>query len=83
VLESAAYGNTDVILSVLRNSGNEIIPVNIPLKAFYDYGVAEDAAGNAAYESNNPSVWFWCLTLIPPAISLVLGATVLIRRKYK
>lgn len=83
VLESAAYGNTDVILSVLRNSGNEIIPVNIPLKSFYDYGVAEDAKGVAAYESSNPTVWFWCLTLIPPVTAFAVGAVILIRRKYK
>lgn len=83
VLESAAYGNTDAILSLLRNSGNEIIPVNIPLKAFYDYNVAEDAAGNAAYNSSNPAVWFWCLTLIPPTVAFAVGAIILIRRKYK
>ena len=79
VLDSTAYGNTDVVLSVLRNTGNEIVPVNVPLKAFYEYNVQS----NAAYVKSNPEVWFWCLVAIPPVAALVTGTVITVRRKYK
>ena len=79
VLDSTAYGNTDVVLSVLRNTGNEIVPVNVPLKAFYEYNVQS----NAAYVKSNPTVWFWCLTMIPPVAALIVGVVITVRRKYK
>lgn len=79
VLDSTAYGNTDVILSTLRNTGNEIIPVNIPLKAFYEYEIADDNA----YAQSYPTVWFWGLVLIPALASLVTGVVITVRRKYK
>ena len=79
VLDSTAYGNTDVILSVLRNTGNEIVPVNVPLKAFYEYGVQS----NTAYTQSNPTLWFWCLTIIPPVAALICCTVVTVRRKYK
>ena len=79
VLDSTAYGNTDVVLSVLRNTGNEIVPVNVPLKAFYEYGVEN----NSAYVKSNPETWFWCLVVIPPVFALATGVVVTVRRKYK
>ncbi len=79
VLDSAAYGNTDAILSTLRNSGNEIIPVNIPLKSFYEYGIEDEFV----YLDNDPAVWFWCLTLIPTAAAFITGTVIIIRRKFK
>lgn len=79
VLDSTAYGNTDVILSTLRNTGNEIIPVNIPLKAFYEYEMAD----SRAYSQSYPTVWFWGLVLIPALVSLVTGVVITVRRKYK
>ena len=79
VLDSTAYGNTDVILSTLRNTGNEIIPVNIPLKAFYDCEMAD----SRAYAQNNPTVWFWCLSLIPTLAAFGAGVVITVRRKYK
>ncbi len=79
VLDSTAYGNTDVILSALRNTGNEIIPVNIPLKAFYEYEMAD----NRAYSQSNPTVWFWCLAIIPALAAFTAGVVITVRRKYK
>ena len=79
VLDSTAYGNTDVVLSVLRNTGNEIVPVNVPLKAFYEYNVQS----NTAYTQSNPTVWFWCLAVIPPVAALIGCVVVTVRRKYK
>ena len=79
VLNSTAYGNTDVILSALRNSGSETIPANVSFKAFYEYGIED----TNAYLSNNPTVWFWCLMLIPTVIVAVTGIVITVRRKYK
>ena len=78
-LSSAAYGNTDVILSVLRNTGNEVIPTDLELKAIYEYEMADDKA----YALNRPDVWFYCLTLIPMVLILSVGVIITIRRKYR
>lgn len=79
VLDSAAYGNTDVILSALRNTSSEVVPTNIDLKAFYEYEMADDAA----YAENAPTVWLYCLVAIPTAVIFIVGAIVTIRRKYR
>lgn len=79
VLDSAAFGNTDVILSAMRNAGGEAVPANVTIKAFYIYDV-EDAV---AYASARPQVWMWCLVLIPPVVAAVVGTVVCIRRRYR
>lgn len=79
VLDSTAYGNTDALLSTLRNTGNEVVPSDTPIKVFYDYTVADDAA----YVSENPNTWFRCLVWIPMLTAFVIGAVVTIRRRYK
>ena len=79
ILNSTAYGNTDVILSALRNTGNEVVPTNIPLKSFYEYAVEDQKA----YLASNPTVWFWCLVIIPPVAAVVTGIVVTVRRKYR
>lgn len=79
VLESAAYGNADVLLSTLRHSGSEAVPTNVELKAFYVYNMADDAA----YTSAHPSVWFVCLVAVPALAALAVGVTVCVRRKYR
>ena len=79
VLESTAYGNTDVILSVLRNTGSVALPADIELKAFYIY----DMEDNKAYTQAKPDLWFKCLVLIPVITIFVVGGVVIIKRKYK
>lgn len=79
VLDSTAYGNTDVILSALRNTGNEVIPTDVDLKAFYVYEIEDQKA----YEANKPGTWLKCLILIPPIAIFGLGIVVTVRRKYK
>ena len=78
-LGSAAYGNTDVILSVLRNTGSEVLPTDLELKAIYEYEMADDVA----YALNRPDVWFYCLTIIPAILILSVGVIVTVRRKYR
>ena len=79
ILDSTAYGNTDVVLSTLRYTGNEVIPANVDLKALYVY----DMVDNIAYTSNNVNTWVKCLTIIPAVLAFGIGIVVNIRRKYR
>jgi len=79
VLDSTAYGNTDVILSVLRNTGNTVVPSDTPIKGFYEYEISDEAA----YLSVNPDAWFKCLVWIPMSLVFVAGIIITVRRKYK
>lgn len=79
VLESAAYGNTDVLLSTLRNAGGEAMPARVELKPFYVYTMADDGAIAAA----GVQVWVWCLALIPIFGVTVVGTVISVRRKYR
>ena len=79
VLSSRSYGNTDVLMSVLRNTGNEVVPTDIPLKAFYDYGVAD----SFAYRAEKPEVWSNWLIISPAVVAIALGVVVCVRRRYR
>ena len=79
LLESKAYGNTDVITSVLRTTGNEVVPTDIDLKAFYNYNVTD----SFAYRAVKPDVWSVWLMATPAALALIVGVVVNIRRRYK
>ena len=79
ILSSRAYGNTDALTAVLRGTGNEVVPTNIPLKSFYEYGIEDQRA----YAAANPMAWFWCLVLIPPIAAAITGIVINVRRKYR
>ena len=79
VLNSTAYGNTDVVLSALRNTGNEVVPTNVDLKAIYVYNIDD----NKAYNANNPTAWTRCLIIIPAILIFGIGLVVNIRRRYR
>jgi hypothetical protein len=81
ILDSSAYGNTDVILSALRQSGTEAVPANVKLKAFYIY-TAEHPMGAEAMQSE-ATVWLICLSVIPAILSAIACAVVIIRRKTR
>ncbi|MBE6599683.1 MAG: hypothetical protein E7640_00540 [Ruminococcaceae bacterium] len=75
-LESAVYGNSDVLLSATATIGRDIIPaVGVDFKYFqsYDMSTITDA------EANEYTLW---LSVLPPVIVFAAGAFVLIRRKY-
>lgn len=76
LLSSAAYGNTDVMLSVLRNIGKEVLPVKLDFKIFTHY---TPDSKYVQIDSTTPTVW---LTVIPTALALFGGVFVLVRRKY-
>ena len=79
VLDSKSYGNTDVLLSALRNTGNETVATDLSLKGLYVYGIEDDAA----YKDCNTSAWLYCLVLIPPLLVFSAGIVITVRRKYR
>ena len=81
MLSSTAYGNCDVILSSLRQSGTEAVPANIKLKAFYVYDIGE--INNEAEFARERNTWLICLSVIPAVICASVGAVVVIRRRFK
>lgn len=78
MLESDAYGNTDILLSVFRQTSREVIPVNLNFKAFYVYEMTEPAI-----QTENSDKVIAAFAIIPAAIVLVVGVFVTVRRKYR
>lgn len=76
LMESNAYGNTDLLLSALRTMGQEPVPVGITFKAFADMTI--DTITTA--ESTQYTV---ILTVIPPVVALIAGIFVIVRRKNR
>ena len=74
-LQSAVYGNTDLLLSALSVVAKEPVPVGIVLKPFGDYTIDSITTAGA-------TAWTICLAVIPAATALVSGVVVLVRRKY-
>ncbi len=81
VLDSAAYGNADVILSTLRHSGVEAVPANVRLKALYIYDM-QDIMTQEEYIGQR-NAWLICLTVIPCAMALICGVVVTVRRRTR
>ncbi len=81
VLDSAAYGNADVMLSALRRAGMETVAANITLKAFYIYDI--DSPMTTEEYEKSANTWLICLTVIPSAIALICGTAVVIKRKVR
>lgn len=77
-LESSAYGNTDVILSVLRQTGREIIPVNLGFKAFYDHEMT-----NKTVLTANADKYIAVLAIVPALVIFTCGIVVNVKRKHK
>ena len=64
---------------MLRTTGNEVVPTDIDLKAFYNYNVTD----SFAYRAVKPDVWSVWLMATPAALALIVGVVVNIRRRYK
>lgn len=71
-----SYGNTDVLLSLLKTLNKEPVPVGITYKAFADSTIDTLAEGVA-------SKYTIALTVIPAVITLGVGIFVIVRRKYR
>ena len=79
VLDSRAFGNTDVIMSTLKNTSREVVPTDINLKGIYEYAVED----TTVYEQIDVNAWFYCLMISPFVLLLGTGVFVTVRRRYK
>ncbi len=76
LLLSNTYGNTDLMLSALRATGREFIPVGLNLKPF----ASTDIETLTTAQANRYTV---ILILLPTLITAAVGIYVLVRRKYR
>lgn len=76
LLQSNAYGNTDLLLSSFRIMGQEPVPVGIGFKPFADYTIDTITTAEATQ-------YTVILTVIPALAALVTGVVVLVRRKNR
>lgn len=75
LLLSNTYGNTDMMLSALRATGRELVPVGIDLKPFASTEIETLTTARA----NRYTV---ILIVAPTLITAIAGVYVLVRRKY-
>ena len=80
LLESAVYGNTDVLAACLRYMGRAVVPVHLDLKGFKVWEIDNQYSGLTSSGAIATVVW---LTLIPLAACTVVGVVVNVRRKYR
>lgn len=78
VLSTTAYGNTDILLAVLRGIGQEVVPVGLSYLKLYDPAIGADYYTDAG--ARTTTIVF---ALIPAVVFGVTGAVVLIRRKLR
>lgn len=76
LLLSNTYGNTDLMLSALRATGREFIPVGLDLKPFASTNIETLTTARA----NRYTI---ILILVPALITAAAGVYVLVRRKYR
>ena len=75
LLLSNTYGNTDLMLSSLRATGREFVPVGLKLKPF----ASTDIETLTTAQANRYTI---ALIVIPTLITAIAGVYVLVRRKY-
>ena len=76
MLQNNAYGNNDVLLSILRTVGKELAPIGLNPKAF------EDSTIDIVTTSESTQ-YTLVLTIVPIVCALVCGVVVLVRRKNR
>jgi hypothetical protein len=80
ILDSAAYGNADVLTATLRHMGREVMPADLEFKAFKIFDVDTDVQPvNVGTEVLNTAL----MTLLPIALCTVIGVVIGIKRKYR
>ena len=80
ILDSASYGNADVLTSTLRHMGREVMPADLEFKAFKIYTVDTDAYIPTSGETIGNTVF---LTLLPILLCTAVGVCVNIKRKFR
>ena len=80
ILDSAAYGNADVLTATLRHMGREVMPADLEFKAFKIYEVDTDA-----YTVNIRSAIATTalMTLLPILVCTLAGVVINVKRKFR
>ena len=73
-VNSATYGNRDVLFHSMRLMGKEVVPFEIDFKVVQSEGLEID--------ENEALAWEICLCAIVPVTMLVLGTLVFIKRRH-
>lgn len=74
-VQSAVFGNSDVLLCVLREMGNENVLIGLHYKPFSSSVIS-------SVTSAQKLSWTLSLTLIPVVLASAVGTFILVRRKY-
>ena len=82
LLGSNAYGNTDLLLQVLRSIGREVVPVGLSFEPMYSSEIDANSSLEEGYAERTNTVTTIILTLIPALVCTVAGIWVLVRRRY-
>ena len=80
ILDSAAYGNTDVLTATLRHMGREVMPANLEFKAFKVYTVDTEVYTVNVRSLIGTTVF---MTLLPITVCIIAGVAVGVKRKYR
>ena len=78
VLQSASYGNTDVLLSVLYEIGREVGPVDIDSKIINDFEM-----GISYYTPEGVNIATAILVVLPAVICAAVGIVILVKRRVR
>jgi hypothetical protein len=76
LLGATAYGNRDLLLTVLRDIGREPVPVGLEFKPFADYTIDTITTSEATQ-------YTIVLAIIPAIVALTCGVVVIVRRKSR
>ena len=83
LLGSNAYGNTDLLLSILRVVGREIVPVGLDLKPMYTAELEyQSTEAETASQAANPAR-IVTMVLVPMLGCLIIGTIVLFKRRVR
>ncbi|MBR5124769.1 MAG: Gldg family protein [Clostridia bacterium] len=78
ILDSASYGNADVLTATLRHMGREVMPADLEFKAFKVYTV-----DTSVYTPKNTVLTTVVMILIPTVTAVIAGVALNVSRKYR
>lgn len=84
LLLSNAYGNTDVLLQVLRTIGREVVGVGLKFEPMYDAEITQinSSTGRVYYTEAGNAARTVVFALIPVVLAAGTGTWVLVRRRF-
>ena len=80
ILDSASYGNADVLTATLRHMGREVMPADLEFKAFKIYDVDTDAYVVDIRSALGTTA---LMTLLPVLVFTIAGVAVRVRRRFR